>query len=107
MSIMELGALGEFLGSIGVIATLVYLAIQIRQNTHSLDEGRRLAMAQAYQARATQIEGAARDNLHSHYWPALMVKYDEGGLEALSPEERRRYQAWQLSIYQRTDNMHY
>ncbi len=34
MSIIELGALGEFLGSIGVIATLIYLAIQVRQNTH-------------------------------------------------------------------------
>jgi len=33
MSIVELGAVGEFLGSIGVILTLVYLAIQIRQNT--------------------------------------------------------------------------
>jgi hypothetical protein len=33
MNIMELGALGEFLGSIGVIVTLVYLATQIRQNT--------------------------------------------------------------------------
>ena len=33
MNIMELGALGEFVGSIGVIVTLVYLAIQIRQNT--------------------------------------------------------------------------
>ena len=31
MSIMELGALGEFVGSIGVIATLIYLAIQVRQ----------------------------------------------------------------------------
>ena len=30
MSIIELGALGEFLGSIGVIATLIYLAIQVR-----------------------------------------------------------------------------
>ena len=28
-----LGNIGEFLGSIGVIATLIYLAIQIRQNT--------------------------------------------------------------------------
>ncbi len=51
MSIMELGALGEFLGSIGVIATLIYLAIQIRQNTHSLDEGRKLALAQTFQSR--------------------------------------------------------
>ena len=33
MSIMELGAMGEFLGSIGVIVTLIYLATQIRQNT--------------------------------------------------------------------------
>jgi len=32
MSIMELGALGEFLGSVGVVATLVYLAIQARQS---------------------------------------------------------------------------
>ena len=32
MSIIELGALGEFLGSIGVIATLIYLAVQIRVN---------------------------------------------------------------------------
>jgi len=33
MSIVELGAIGEFLGSFGVILTLVYLATQIRQNT--------------------------------------------------------------------------
>ena len=30
MSIIELGALGEFLGSIGVIATLIYLATDTR-----------------------------------------------------------------------------
>ena len=36
MNIMELGALGEFVGSIGVIATLIYLAVQIRHNTHSV-----------------------------------------------------------------------
>lgn len=33
MTITELGALGEFVGSILTLATLVYLAIQIRQNT--------------------------------------------------------------------------
>ena len=35
MSIAELGALGEFIGSFGVIATLIYLAIQIRANTRT------------------------------------------------------------------------
>ena len=36
MSIAELGALGEFIASFGVIATLIYLAIQMRQNTQAL-----------------------------------------------------------------------
>jgi hypothetical protein len=35
MSIGELGALGEFFGSIFVLVTLIYLAIQIRENTRS------------------------------------------------------------------------
>ena len=33
MTIMELGAIGEFIGSIAVLATLVYLALQVRKNT--------------------------------------------------------------------------
>jgi hypothetical protein len=33
MTIEQLGSLGEFLGSIAVLVTLIYLAIQIRQNT--------------------------------------------------------------------------
>ncbi len=38
MTIMELGAIGEFVGAIGVIATLIYLALQIRHNTRSMEE---------------------------------------------------------------------
>lgn len=33
MTISELGAIGEFLGSVLTVVTLVYLAIQVRQNT--------------------------------------------------------------------------
>ena len=36
MSIIELGALGEFVGAFAVVLTLVYLALQIRQNTKIL-----------------------------------------------------------------------
>jgi hypothetical protein len=32
----DLGNLGDFLGGIGVVVTLVYLAVQIRQNTEQL-----------------------------------------------------------------------
>ena len=38
MSIMELGAIGEFVGSIAVVVTLAYLAIQIRTNTDTVRE---------------------------------------------------------------------
>lgn len=36
MTLSDLGDLGDFLGGIGVIATLVYLAIQIRGNTRAV-----------------------------------------------------------------------
>ena len=56
MTLMEtaqlLGNFGEFVGAIGVVGTLVYLAVQIRQskealdaNTRSLDENRNLTKA--------------------------------------------------------------
>ena len=37
MGIMELGALGEFVGAIAVVFTFIYLAIQIKQNSAATD----------------------------------------------------------------------
>ena len=36
MTIQDLGAIGEFVGSIGVVATLIYVGVQVRQNTRAL-----------------------------------------------------------------------
>jgi len=36
MDIQELGALGEFVSSIAVVTTMIFLAIQIRQNTKTV-----------------------------------------------------------------------
>jgi hypothetical protein len=44
MSISELGSLGEFVSSIGVLITLVYLAVQVRHSKH-------IAMGHSYQTR--------------------------------------------------------
>ena len=54
MTISELGSLGEFVGSILTLATLVYVAIQIRQNTSqqkreeilSIQQGQNFVVAQ-------------------------------------------------------------
>ena len=44
MTIFELGALGEFVGAIAVVGTLIYLAVQVR---HSKD----IAMGHSFQTR--------------------------------------------------------
>ena len=47
MSIMELGALGEFVGSFLVLLTLVYLSIQVRQNNKMTRTNMRMAVSAA------------------------------------------------------------
>jgi hypothetical protein len=49
MSIMELGALGEFVGAFAVVATLIYLALQIRQNSAMLKQNHEFSRASILQ----------------------------------------------------------
>ncbi len=41
MTLQDWGAIGEVVGALAVVVTLIYLAKQIRQNTHAMEEGRR------------------------------------------------------------------
>ena len=50
MDIMELGAIGELVGGLAVIASLVYVGVQVRQNTFAV-------RASAAQAFADSING--------------------------------------------------
>ncbi len=43
-----LGAIGETVGAIGVVATLLYLAVQIRQNNRKLGESTSAALNQFF-----------------------------------------------------------
>lgn len=54
-TIQELGAAGEFVGAIGVVVTLIYLAYQIRQNTVQLEQNTRTARASAQNASNTAL----------------------------------------------------
>ncbi|MDA0272499.1 MAG: hypothetical protein O3C68_04510 [Proteobacteria bacterium] len=46
MSLEDLGNIGDFLGGIGVALTVIYLALQIRQNTKSVESNTLAAKAQ-------------------------------------------------------------
>jgi hypothetical protein len=47
VSLQDLGSIGEFVAAIATIATLVYLAIQIRHNARALDRSNEFAQARS------------------------------------------------------------
>ena len=49
MDIMELGAIGELVGGVAVIATLIYLALQVRQNSDAIRWSNDCAQASSVQ----------------------------------------------------------
>lgn len=47
-----IGAIGELVGGVAVIATLIYLAIQVKHSKALLERNESVALSQMYQARA-------------------------------------------------------
>ena len=107
MNLEALGNLGDFLGGIAVIVTLIYIALQVRQNTKQVQQNSDWLRAQTYRAdqnahvMATQL--VASD-------ASLAVIYRKGAVdpEALTGEEWTRltfyyglmFGNFQSSLYQ-------
>jgi len=111
MTINELAAIGEIVGGFGVVASLIYLSVQIRQNTHAMDEGRRLALAQTYQMRADALQQMVVKAATSEIG-AIIVKLTEDGypedvsaLDRLSAEELGRFRLWHIAQQTHWDNL--
>lgn len=108
-----LGNYGEFVGAIAVVATLFYLALQVKHskdateaNTRSVDENLKIAMAQIYQARAAESAVhfrvlAESDNLQ------LNSKFRESGIDSLSTEEVSRLAFQEVVNLERYDSIYY
>ena len=94
-----LGAIGEIVGAVGVIVTLGYLAVQIRQNTKSL--------------RASTFQGAIRDvveHLDQLAGDAELTRIWFAGIrdfESLSSEDRQRFAVYTNSLLRRIENVVY
>ena len=86
MTISELGALGEFVGSLAVLLTLIYLALQVRHSRELLEENRKISLSQVYQARS-----GFRVETSLHYmnpeWAKIHAKMRSGGYEQVSADE--------------------
>ena len=86
MSIQDLGALGELVAAIATIATLLYLAIQIRQNNRNLHESTSASLNQGF--------ASINSRLSSDEQFAEIFIRGRQDLEALSAVEVERFRAF-------------
>jgi hypothetical protein len=114
MTLQDWGAIGEVIGAIAVVASLIYLAKQISQNTRSMNESRKLALAQTYQMRSDALQAMLVEAADSEYIGPIIIKLTDLGyperveaLDGLSPAEWRRFRMWQIAQQTHWDNMHY
>ena len=101
-----LGNYGEFVGAIAVVATLAYVAVQIRQSSKA-------SAADIYQNRAATRsaanQGIALNNPEFH---KIMYKLESrrrdgwpSAVQALTDEERYYVMQWHIGVLVRFDNL--
>jgi hypothetical protein len=95
MSILEMGALGEFIGSIAVIVTVVFLGFQMRQNTRMM--------------RAQTQNSLVQSNVETVFKRAeyadSFVREGEG--EPLTATDQMRVHLWRNATCRNFENMFY
>ena len=90
MDLTQLANLGEFVGGLAVLATLVYLVIQVRQNTEQIRQATEVARGTA------ELESAKMNLTYfSEFFrdPKLNDVWERGYLDptSLSPEESTQF----------------
>lgn len=83
MTIQELGSIGEFVSSIVILITLIYLSLQIRQNTNAIHS----------QSRADIYRGAQEELWRNIEYPDITINLIDPDRE-MSIEEKVRLDAW-------------
>ena len=98
-SLQALGNIGEFIGAIGVVVSLVYLARQMIQNTKSVRAASFNSM----------VQNSIRLLEHSFRDPEFAVFYEraERDPDSLSSVERLRWDAYMTAVYRHFGNLIY
>ena len=101
-----IGAVAELLGAIGVIASLVYLAGQIRHSREQMSQNTRAVRAGTYQQFQDQLRGTMMQALSV---PSLegVVFRGMSDPETLSEEEAGRFSWWLIGVFMIYENAHY
>ena len=99
MTLEDLGNVGEFLGGVAVVVSLLYLAVQIRQNTRSV----RRSAYQAIVSSSVQASVAfANDEGLAELWAKGALEYS-----TLSSPERMRFASYAYGVLRSYENLFY
>jgi hypothetical protein len=100
MSALEsLGHLGEFVGAIGVVISLIYLAQQMRQNTTSV---RAASFNSMVQNSIRLLEHSFRDSEFADF-----LHRAEQDPDSLLPDEKLRWNSYMTAVYRHFGNLIY
>ena len=102
-----MGAIGESIGAIGVILTLVYLARQIRHSADQTSLNTKSVQASAYQQlidHHTQLNQNLTTNTELF---GILVRAEQEGLNNLSAMDRNRWEVFISSMLRSYLNAHY
>jgi hypothetical protein len=94
-----LGAIANLLAAAGVIATFIYLSIQIRQNTKAV---RSSSIQNLVQSFSTTAQAA----VENEYIIPLLLKANTS-FEALTQEERARLRFWFIMTFRRFEGVYF
>ncbi len=100
----DFGNLGDFLGGIGVVVTLLYLAIQIRQNTAQVRQNTKAVSAAAHNI-LTENLNLYNSNLISNEDVAATILKADRGFSDLSDTESMRFLAMSSSMFRSFENI--
>ena len=98
MTIQDLGSIGELVAAIATIATLIYLATQVRQNTRALKSA-------TFQNISGEMGKNVEPILNNADLAALMVKGNNDP-SSLSAEERLRYSSILTASLRRLESVY-
>jgi hypothetical protein len=89
VTLEALGNIGDFVGGIAVVVTLVYLALQIRQNTRQIEHAVLASQSTSYHESAQQGWEAILEVAKDPEFAQILAKGSQD-LSTLSEEERVR-----------------
>ena len=94
-----IGAIANLFAALGVIATLIYLAMQIRQNTKAV-------RSSSIESLVHNLSATAQAAVENEYMVPLMLKANAGP-ETLTEVERVRMHFWFIMTFRRFEGVYF